>query len=59
MTVEEAIAIIETAKAEVEWSHPLEYAVAFEMAIAALHALAETEQRQTQNRSAAKEGVHK
>ncbi len=43
MTIEEAIVTIEVAKAEIEWSHPLECAVAFEMAIAALHALAETE----------------
>ncbi len=43
MTIEEAIAIIEAAKAEVEWSYPLEYAVAFEMAIGALRVLAETE----------------
>ncbi len=41
MTIEEAIAIIEAAKAEVEWNYPLEYAVAFEMAIAALRAQAE------------------
>ncbi len=59
MTIEEAIATIEAAKAEVEWNYPLEYAVAFEMAIAALRAQAETEQRQTQNGSVAKEGVHK
>ncbi len=39
MTIEKAIAIIETAKAEVEWSYPLEYAQAFEMAIDALRAL--------------------
>ncbi len=43
MTIEEAIAIIEVAKAYVEWSHPLEYAVAFEMAIAALRVQAEAE----------------
>ncbi len=41
MTIEEAIATIEAANAEVEWSYPLEYAVAFEMAIDALHAQTE------------------
>ncbi len=40
MTIEEAIATIEAAKAEVEWNYPLEYAVAFEMAIVALRAQA-------------------
>ncbi len=43
MTINEAITIIEVAKAEVEWSYPLEYAVAFEMAIAALRTQAGTE----------------
>ncbi len=43
MTIEEAIAIIEVAKAEVEWNCPLDYATAFEIAIAALRAQAETE----------------
>ncbi len=46
MTIEEAIVIIETAKAEIEWNYPLEYAQAFEMAIAALRAQAETEQKE-------------
>ncbi len=41
MTIEEAIAIIEAAKAEVEWSHPMEYAQALEMAIDALRAWVE------------------
>ena len=36
MTNEEAIRIIKTAIAEVEWEYPMEYAVAFEEAIAAL-----------------------
>ncbi len=43
MTIEEAIAIIEAAITEVEWNYPLEYAAAFEMAIAALRAWAEKE----------------
>ncbi len=38
MTIEEAIAIIEAAKAEVEWNHHMEYAAAFEMTIAVLRA---------------------
>lgn len=36
MTREEAIKTIETAIAEVEWEYPMDYAVAFEMAITAL-----------------------
>lgn len=36
MTREEAIKIIEVAKAEVEWEAPLDYQIAFEMAIEAL-----------------------
>ena len=36
MTNEEAIGTIEIAIAEVEWSYPMEYAVAFEKAIEAL-----------------------
>lgn len=45
MTPEEAIKTIELAKAEVEWEYPMDYAIAFEMAIKALekqipHALA-------------------
>lgn len=36
MTTKEAIQTIEAAKAEVEWNYPLDYAVAFEMAIKAL-----------------------
>ena len=36
MTYEEAIRIIQTAIAEVEWEYPMEYAVAFETAIAAI-----------------------
>ncbi len=43
MTTEEAVAPIEVAKAEVEWNCPMEYAVAFEMAIDALRALDERE----------------
>ena len=36
MTPQEAIKIIEIAIAEVEWEYPMNYAVAFEMAIKAL-----------------------
>ena len=36
MTNEEAIKTIEVAIAEVEWNYPVNYAVAFEMAISAL-----------------------
>lgn len=36
MTYEEAIRIIQTAIAEVEWEYPMEYAGAFETAIAAI-----------------------
>lgn len=36
MTSQEAIKIIETAIAEVEWEYPMNYAVAFETAIKAL-----------------------
>ena len=36
MTNEEAIEIIKIAIAEVEWNYPMDYAVAFETAIAAL-----------------------
>ena len=36
MTNEEAIKMIEMAIAEVEWNYPMDYAVAFEMAIEAL-----------------------
>lgn len=36
MTYEEAKEIIKTAMAEIEWSYPLDYAVAFEKAIEAL-----------------------
>jgi len=45
MTIKEAIKIIEVAIAEVEWDYPLEYAVTFEMAIAALRACAEAEKK--------------
>ncbi len=38
MKIEEAIKTIEIAIAEVEWDYPMEYAVAFEIAIAALRA---------------------
>lgn len=38
MKVEEAIKTIAVAVAEVEWDYPMNYAVAFEMAIAALRA---------------------
>lgn len=36
MTNEEAIKTIKLAVAEVEWNYPMDYAVAFEMAISAL-----------------------
>lgn len=36
MTVSEAISVIECARAEVEWDYPLDYAIAFDMAIEAL-----------------------
>lgn len=36
MTYEEAIKTIEIAIAEVEWNYPMDYAIAFEMAISAL-----------------------
>lgn len=36
MTAKEALQTIETAKAEVEWNYPLDYAAAFEAAIKAL-----------------------
>lgn len=36
MTLEEAIRTIKAAQAEVEWTYPMEYAVAFDMAISAL-----------------------
>ena len=36
MTMEEAIKTIEIAIAEVEWNYPMDYAIAFEMAISAL-----------------------
>ena len=36
MTNEEAISAIETAKAECEWNAPLDYQIAFDMAIRAL-----------------------
>lgn len=36
MTYEEAIKTIKLAVAEVEWNYPMDYAVAFEMAISAL-----------------------
>lgn len=36
MTIAEAIEIIKIARAEVEWSYPMNYAVAFDMAINAL-----------------------
>ena len=36
VTYEEAIEIIKIAIAEVEWNYPMDYAIAFEMAIKAL-----------------------
>ncbi len=46
MTTEEAIKTIEIAIAEVEWDYPMDYAVAFEMAIAALRAQQEREKNE-------------
>lgn len=43
LDIEEAIKTLEVAIAEVEWDYPMEYAVAFDMAIAALRAQQETE----------------
>lgn len=37
MTNQEAIKIIEVARAEVEWEYPMNYAAAFDKAIEALH----------------------
>lgn len=47
MTNEEAVEIIRTARAEVEWEYPIEYAAAFDRAIEALERepLTDTEQR--------------
>ena len=36
MTEQESIEIIKTAQAQIEWDYPMEYAVAFDMAIEAL-----------------------
>ena len=36
MTLEEAIRTIKAAQAQVEWEYPMDYAVAFDMAISAL-----------------------
>lgn len=36
MTIEGAIKTIETARAEVEWEYPMDYAAAFDVAIRAL-----------------------
>jgi hypothetical protein len=44
MTTEEAINTIRIAIAEVEWEYPMEYAVAFEKAIAALEAMKKLEE---------------
>lgn len=43
MTREEAIKIIEVAKAEVEWEAPLDYQIAFDFAIEALKQYAQRE----------------
>ena len=45
MTNQEAIEIIKSAQAQIEWSYPMNYAVAFDMAISALQAreLSETQ----------------
>jgi hypothetical protein len=36
LSIDEAIKTIETARAEVEWEYPIEYAAAFDVAIRAL-----------------------
>ena len=36
MTLEEAIETIKLAQAQIEWDYPMDYAVAFDMAISAL-----------------------
>lgn len=46
MTFEDAIKTMEVAIAEVEWEYPMEYAVAFEMAIKALNAQQEEEKNE-------------
>lgn len=46
MTTEEAIKTIETAIAEIEWEYPMDYAAAFDMALAALRAQAEEEKNE-------------
>lgn len=43
MEIKEAIRTIEVAMAEVEWNYPMDYATAFEMAIAVLRAQQELE----------------
>jgi hypothetical protein len=43
MTVKEAVSTIRMAIAEVEWEYPMDYAVAFEMAIKALEKEVENE----------------
>lgn len=43
MTKEEAINTLKAAIAEVEWNYPMDYAIAFEMAIASLRAQQERE----------------
>lgn len=45
MTPQEAIKILEVAKAECEWNAPLDYQEAFDMAISALQAQEETVSR--------------
>lgn len=46
MEIKEAIKTIEVAMAEVEWNYPMDYATAFEMAIAALRAQQELEENE-------------
>lgn len=46
MTTEEAIKTIETALAQVEWEYPMDYAAAFDVAIAALRAQQEAEKNE-------------
>ena len=38
MTIEEAIKTIKSAQSQIEWDYPMDYAVAFDMAISALQA---------------------
>ncbi len=56
MTKEQAIKIIKTAIAEVEWEYPMDYAAAFDMAIEALKV---SEGTDTISRQAALDDAHR